>query len=276
MPWEPKRIRIDSINVGKRFRKDMGDLAELNKRCKERGFTSPIIVTPEKGGGYKLLAGYRRMVARRDHGGESMIAAMVIEKCSGLDALLVERDENYRKDYNPAEMAELGMAIEEALGGSKQGKRKDLELPQNFGEVEKGKETAEVASELAGFGNPETYRQAKKVVNEAAPETVQAMANGDISVSDAAAIAEFNHPAQRKAVADVAAGKAKTALAAAGPKPGKPLFDQRAVDDLIAKLVRSFDLCGGVYGKNSNHHHDCIAAMDTVMTAWRRWQVAIK
>lgn len=44
--------------------------------------------------------------------------------------------------------------------------------PQNFVEC-KGKETAEIAAEKAGFGNKETYRQAKKVVDIATPELVE-------------------------------------------------------------------------------------------------------
>ena len=82
MAWEPKRIRIDSVNIGTRVRKDMGDLKELAKRCKERGFTTPIIVAKAKGGGYKLLAGYRRIIARRDILHETTIAALVMETAS--------------------------------------------------------------------------------------------------------------------------------------------------------------------------------------------------
>ena len=44
-------------------------------------------------------------------------------------------------------------------------------LPQNFAEVA-GKETRQVAAEKAGFGNAETYRQAKTVVTQAEPELV--------------------------------------------------------------------------------------------------------
>jgi hypothetical protein len=43
---------------------------------------------------------------------------------------------------------------------------------QNFAEVEHGKTTWEVAAEKAGFGNQETYRQAKHVVDHAEPEII--------------------------------------------------------------------------------------------------------
>jgi len=49
-----------------------------------------------------------------------------------------------------------------------------LELPQNFAEVA-GKETIEVAAEKAGFGNKETYRQAKAVTEHATLELGKAV-----------------------------------------------------------------------------------------------------
>lgn len=57
--------------------------------------------------------------------------------------------------------------IEEAPG-NRSGQRTDFhnigELPQKFGEVEPGQKTRQVTAEKAGFGNPETYRQAKALV----------------------------------------------------------------------------------------------------------------
>jgi hypothetical protein len=63
-------------------------------------------------------------------------------------------------------------AIEAAIG-NRRGQRTDLsqELHQNFGEVGRG-QTVDVAAKRAGFGNAETYRQAKAVVDTGAPELV--------------------------------------------------------------------------------------------------------
>lgn len=58
------------------------------------------------------------------------------------------------------------------------------ELPQIFAEVA-GKETIEVAADKAGFGNKETYRQAKTVVEKAEPELVAAMDSGKVAISTA-------------------------------------------------------------------------------------------
>lgn len=91
----------------------------------------------------------------------------------------------------------IGKAVEEELG-KRQGQRTDLvseeqeqmfgELPQNFAEVA-GKETLEIAASKSGFGNKETYRQAKTVTENATPELIEAMDKGDIAISTAAKLA---------------------------------------------------------------------------------------
>lgn len=86
------------------------------------------------------------------------------------------------------ERVAIGKAIEAALGdrrGSNQYQRK--EDPENFPEAV-GKESRQVAAERAGFGNETTYRQAKKVVEDGAPELVEAVDAGKVSVSAAAEI----------------------------------------------------------------------------------------
>jgi len=76
-----------------------------------------------------------------------------------------------------------------------------LEIPQNFAEIS-GKETIELAAEKSGFGNKETYRQAKTVAHHAAPELAQAMDQGRVAISTAAKLASASPEVQRKAAAD--------------------------------------------------------------------------
>ena len=76
-----------------------------------------------------------------------------------------------------------------------------LELPQNFAEVA-GKETIEIAAGKSGFGNKETYRQAKAVAHHAAPELAQAMDQGHVAISTAAKLASAPVEVQRNAAAD--------------------------------------------------------------------------
>ncbi|MEO5363983.1 MAG: hypothetical protein H7838_10230 [Magnetococcus sp. DMHC-8] len=51
-------------------------------------------------------------------------------------------------------------------------------IPQNFAESKPGQETRDIAARKAGFGNPETYRQAKAVVAHGTPELLEAMDRG--------------------------------------------------------------------------------------------------
>ena len=74
----------------------------------------------------------------------------------------------------------IGRAIEEEIG-NRQGQRADLGLVQNFAQVD-GKKTIEIAAAQSGFGNKETYRQAKKVVDEAIPEIIGKMDSGGLRV----------------------------------------------------------------------------------------------
>jgi ParB family chromosome partitioning protein len=39
--------RIDEINVGPRFRKEMGDIARLAARMGELGLLQPIVISPD-------------------------------------------------------------------------------------------------------------------------------------------------------------------------------------------------------------------------------------
>jgi ParB family chromosome partitioning protein len=107
---QQNKIPVDEIRVGKRHRKDMGDIASLAKSIQEVGLLQPIAVTPEN----HLVAGERRLAAVKELGWDS-IPVQVVE---GLDAalalLLGERDENTcRKDFTPSEAVAIGQELEE-------------------------------------------------------------------------------------------------------------------------------------------------------------------
>lgn len=50
---------INSIKIGKRFRKDLGDIDALARSINEIGLLHPIVITPDG----ELLAGQRRLEA---------------------------------------------------------------------------------------------------------------------------------------------------------------------------------------------------------------------
>lgn len=137
----------------------------------------------------------------------AMAIKTVIAIADSYKARAEHAENEVRKDFTVSERVEIGKAVEEELG-KRQGKRTDLanenqagllELPQNFAEVA-GKETIEVAAGKAGFGNKETYRQAKTVVESATPELVTAVDQGKVAISTAAKLATAPVEVQRQAV----------------------------------------------------------------------------
>ena len=57
------KIEISKIKIGKRLRKEQGDIDELAESIKEYGLLSPIIIRRLDDDSYKLLAGWRRIYA---------------------------------------------------------------------------------------------------------------------------------------------------------------------------------------------------------------------
>jgi N6-adenosine-specific RNA methylase IME4 len=195
-------IPIDAIQITGRYRKDYGDIAGLAASIEQLGLLQPIGVNASN----ELVFGHRRLLAFRELGRTTIPARMI-----DVPALVMaEHAENeIRKDFTVSERVEIGRAVEQELG-KRQGRRTDLgsdqsELVANLPEVipvESGKTTREVAAEKAGFDSTTTYRNAKTVVEKAAPELVTAMDSGAIAVSTAAKLAVAPVVVQQQAVAD--------------------------------------------------------------------------
>lgn len=117
-----------------------------------------------------------------------------------------------RKDFTPSKRLAIGKALEARLGERRGGTN-----PQNFGEL-RGRESAEVAAEKAGFGNPETYRQAKAVTKRGTAELVKAMDAGDLSVSAAAKVTKEN-PAEQRRIISLPKALRQQAIKCIAPSP---------------------------------------------------------
>ena len=141
------------------------------------------------------------------------IAATVVD-LDDTRSLIAERDENETaKPFTVSERVAIGRAIEERLAG-RQGQRTDLrqeaaegslpaetQLPADWPEVLTGTETRDIAAKRAGFDSTTAYRRAKQVVESGSPELVEAVDEGEVSVSAAAEIARQPHDEQREIVA---------------------------------------------------------------------------
>lgn len=102
-----------------------------------------------------------------------------------------EHDKNeVRKDFTQSERVAIGKAIEEIIGERRGRPPKPSQNVENFPQIPEGAKTRDIAAKKAGYGNPKTYEQAKKVVETAEPELVEAMDAGKVSVSAAARLAD--------------------------------------------------------------------------------------
>lgn len=102
---------LGEIKPGKRFRKDLGDVASLARSIDERGaLLHPVVITPAN----TLIAGERRMAAWKlcalSQQGKLPIPVTIVD----IDAIVAgERDENAeRKDFTPSEMVAIKKALE--------------------------------------------------------------------------------------------------------------------------------------------------------------------
>lgn len=70
---ERTTVLIEQINIGNRFRKDMGDIDALAKSITELGLLQPIVISEN----YQLIAGERRLQACKSLGWSEIPATIV-------------------------------------------------------------------------------------------------------------------------------------------------------------------------------------------------------
>jgi len=98
-------MEINRIQIGFRYRKDLGDLRSLAESIEEVGLLHPVVVTPEG----RLIAGQRRLEACRLLGWSDVPVTVV----DLFQAARGEAHENFvRKDLLPSEIVTLKRAIE--------------------------------------------------------------------------------------------------------------------------------------------------------------------
>lgn len=195
-------IPISSICISNRYRKDHGNIELLASSIEQLGLLQPIGITSDRA----LVFGHRRLLAFQ-HLGRTTIPARIIDLPS---LVLAEHAENeIRKDFTFSERVAIGEAVEAELG-KRQGQRTDLKVNEGQetlgGLSPRGDEvsgrTDDIAAQKAGFESRRSYRDAKAVVDKAAPELVAAMDAGTVAVSTAAKLAQAPVEVQRAAAVD--------------------------------------------------------------------------
>lgn len=224
-------ISIDGIIVENRFRKDMGDMGKLKASMTALGLLQPIGVSADR----RLIFGGRRLEAAKQLGWQ------VIEvKTVDCDALIAEHDENeMREAFRVSERVAIAEAVAEKLG-KRQGERTDLATCGNISTSEMGQKTRDLAAAKAGLGSGKTLEAAQAVMEKGAPELVQAMDDGKVSIHAAKHIAllpaeeqagiDYDSKQQVKNASDKARSRtirADEAKAPTLPKPAKPAHAPR-------------------------------------------------
>ncbi len=103
-------IEIDKVKIGKRIRKDTGDLTNLKASLQKYGLINPVLITPLN----ELISGFRRISAARELGWK-YIEVRVMDPGGRLDLLELEMHENIvRKDFTVDELRE-GLAKKKKL-----------------------------------------------------------------------------------------------------------------------------------------------------------------
>jgi N6-adenosine-specific RNA methylase IME4 len=162
---KPHTIRIADIKIGKRHRKDLGDIEPLSASISEVGLLHPIVIRPDR----KLIAGARRLRACKSLGWTEVPVTIV-----PLDKIVRgEFAENiYREDFLPSEAVAIKRAlepVERALAKKRQGTRTDKH-PGRLPTSSKGR-AGDKAAKAVGMSR-RTLEKAEAVVvaAEANPE----------------------------------------------------------------------------------------------------------
>ena len=187
-----KELKIAEIQIGKRHRRDMGDLTSLADSIRRLGLLQPIGVTDK----FRLVFGERRLRAQRDILKKKTIIAHIVNVTSIVSGEYAENE--IRKDFTPSERVAIAKAIEQKVG-NRQGQRTDRQHRGKIPDVPPGKRTREIAAEKAGFGNDKTLRQAAKVVQNGTPKLIQAMDDGRVSISAASILTDAD-PDEQEAI----------------------------------------------------------------------------
>lgn len=234
-------VKVDLVGAHGRFRKDFGDLNSLAASIAEIGLLQPIGIDSDN----QLVFGERRLRAFKMLGRET-IPARIVNLDSLIKGELAEND--CRKDFTPSERVAIGAAIEAELSHRHGGDRKSEDQGgknSTLIDAPEGK-TRDLVAKATGFGNGKTYEQAKKVVQEAAPELVEAMDRGEASVSAAAALLSEPKEVQAKVAQEGKKAIQQAAKQARTPKielikpAGTPhvLYVISAMDVLLRQMQR--------------------------------------
>ena len=120
-------MKIADIRIGRRSRKDPGDIKSLARSIEETGLIHPIAVTRDG----SLVAGFRRIEAFKLLGRDEIPHRVIDSIDDALKILQAERDENTeRKPFTPSEAFELAERLEPLEREAARQRRQKTEFPK--------------------------------------------------------------------------------------------------------------------------------------------------
>jgi ParB family chromosome partitioning protein len=180
--WMLKEVKLQSIRVSQRTRKDMGDIAGLAKSIEEVGLLHPVVIDAKN----NLIAGERRLRAVKKLGWDTVPAHVVDYLDEATSLLIAERDENTcRKEFTPSEAVVIGRRLTQLQkpkaeekqksgkgddGSGGRGKKKNL--MENCHKV--SSTTRDKVGQAVGMSG-KTYEKAKAVVESGDEEAIAEM-----------------------------------------------------------------------------------------------------
>ena len=178
-------IDINKVTVGKRIRKDYGDITSLADDIQDRGLITPPVVTPD----YELIAGERRLEAMKklDY---KQIEVRVMSVEDQEHQLKIEISENEeRKEFTYSEKMDYAKQLER-IEAKKAKDRQTSKLKQHKNTVtdqgpERKGETRDIVGKASGFGSGRTYSRAKYIYENADEETIKEVDEGKKSIRKA-------------------------------------------------------------------------------------------
>ncbi|WP_426393321.1 ParB N-terminal domain-containing protein [Mammaliicoccus sciuri] len=174
-------VNIGKVKIGKRIRKEYGDITSLANDIREQGLINPPVVTPD----YELIAGERRLRALKKLDYKQIeVRVMSVENYE--HQLKIEISENEeRKEFTYSERMDYAKQLErieakKAKDRQLQGKNLEDRGPQGRKE-----QTRDVVGKAAGFGSGRQYSRAKYIYENADEETIKEVDEGKKTVRKA-------------------------------------------------------------------------------------------
>jgi N6-adenosine-specific RNA methylase IME4 len=173
-----KKLKLADICVGKRHRRNLGNIASLAASIADVGLLQPVVVTPDGG----LVAGYRRLAALKRLGWSEAPVHVAAGFDEAVPLLKAERDENVQREaLRPSECVSLGGELERLVSREAKGRKRRAGLANlpnasgsklpPLGDSEKGKTRDHVGAAVGMSGR--TYEKARAVIKAAAANAKQ-------------------------------------------------------------------------------------------------------